>query len=264
MVEPLPTRFLAPEYRAYRPEYPAKLFEELQLRLKPFHLNEPRSLLDLGCGSGQSAESFLRHFPSVRSVTLVDPDPGMIHESRARFSPSSLTFEYKCSKAEAADLGVDHYDRAIVGSAFHWMSAEKVIEKISSHVKGFIFVFEYQFPRAINRADLNDWIRKKFNTEWKAPAQRPRGSFRELLFPLDRALKRTPFSSPEWKMPLTFESFMGQVFSQSRYLHSEAELTANDVRDRRHRIEVELKGVWGDAETLDFDFYLDGALYIIE
>lgn len=264
MKNPPPSRFEADAYRKHRPLYPDALFQELKKRLSSLGKDYPISIVDLGCGSGQSFESFCKSFPSVLRATLVDPDTAMLEECRSHFRDSPLVVTTLESKAEEATFSDHETDGVLIGSALHWMRSETVIEKIRTAMKkdGFIFVFEYQFPRTHQNSALNDWIRKKFNSEWRAPGQSPRGSFRDLLAPFDRAFSRLLFQVPNWETELNQEDFLGQLFSQSRYLHSESTLNASEVTERRREIQKSISEIWGTSDHLRFDFYLDAALYI--
>lgn len=265
MKTPLPTRFIAHEYRDFRPDYPIELFQELKRRLKSLRLPDPTSLLDLGCGAGQSAYGFLAAFPPLESITLVDSNLEMLEECKKIFQSSSKSLEYIESKAENLDSLGKTFDAVSIGSAFHWMDAEALAENVKQflHPKSFIFVFEYQFPRSIENLALNDWVKRRFNTEWKAPHQRPRGSFRDLLKPLEAKFQAVHFQAPPWRMKLDLKTFGSQIFSQSRYLHSEANLREDhEIQKRRDSILSEIAALWGNEALLDFNFYLDAEVFI--
>jgi hypothetical protein len=139
---------------------------------------------------------------------------------------------------------------------------------------GKLLIFEYQFPKAIapEAAPLNEWVRRQFNEKWRAPGQRPRGKFSELLEPFASAshLKR---NHPEKTLPcpmnlkLSATDFSGLLFSQSRTQHFEASLTsAEEVHAHRKEVTERVKALWptprtGETSALSFDFKLHFASF---
>lgn len=217
-------KFEADRYLRSRPLYPAAIYESLVK-----NLSSRGTFLDLGCGTGQSTLSFASLGLADRGIAI-DRDPEMIRTARAAARPNALKdfpIDYQVAPAESLPLEDQSVDVVLVGSAIHWFEIEGAKREIENVLKpgGSLFVYEYQFPKAEAAPELNEFIRRKFNTEWKAPTQVPRGTLADLVAPFTRdstRWKNGEESRPVWNELLTLESFLGNLFSQSRYLHAEA------------------------------------------
>jgi ubiquinone/menaquinone biosynthesis C-methylase UbiE len=102
-------------YRRYRPRYPQTLIEWLknECALSPRHI-----LADIGSGTGQMTELFLKHGNFVYSI---EPNSDMRRvaeqELRAYSDLASLD-----ATAEATTLPDQSVDMITVGNAFHWFN----------------------------------------------------------------------------------------------------------------------------------------------
>lgn len=215
-------RFLADRYREFRPRYPRAIFARLEREIA----NEAmRHFLDLACGAGQSTRSFLE-LGLGRSGTAIDRDPAMVREARANLAADFPDVEIREGAAEAIPLPDASVELVLVGSAIHWFELDRAAAEIArvSRPGGILFVFEYQFPKCLDSPELAEVVRRRFNLEWKAPVQKPRGTLADLLAPFHRDPRWTfrGESRPEWIESLSLEAFLGHLFSQSRYLHAEA------------------------------------------
>ncbi len=206
-------------YRA-RPFYPAYVFAPL------FKTNSnPGSVLDLGCGTGQSIRSYrdaLKDSGTDSSdLFAVDPDEKML--AQAKSATNNIT--YLVGSAESIPLPNSSVDTLLIGSAIHWFILDRALEEIARVLRptGHLFVFEYQFPKCIEDPGLHDFIKRKFNLEWKAPVQKPRGNLSEITscFRDSKKFRSIQEDRPVWKEKLGLEEFLGHLFSQSRYLHAE-------------------------------------------
>jgi SAM-dependent methyltransferase len=218
-------RFLANRYRESRPNYPRPVFELIERTLEK---DASRRFLDLACGAGQSTRSFLA-LDRMREGVAMDRDPAMLHEARETLAADFPGIEFREGAAEAIPLPDASVDVVLVGSAIHWFDLDRAGPEIARVCRpgGILFVFEYQFPKCLDSPELAEIVRRRFNLEWKAPVQTPRGTLAELLAPFRRDPRWTFLgdSRPEWIETLSCEGFLGHLFSQSRYLHAEAAAT---------------------------------------
>lgn len=214
-------KFQADFYSKYRPFYPPILFKPLQ-DLNP----APGAFLDLGCGAGQSLASFLSYLATqgIESPSGygVDPDVNMLSMARQRCP----TIEFKQGSAEAIPLPDTCVDTVIVGSAFHWFDRVPMASETARVLRpgGRLFIFEYQFPKCLDEPELFQRVKRRFNLEWKAPVQTPRGSLADLteVFRGSSQWRLLNEDRPIWQEHLDLDGFLGHLFSQSRYLHAEA------------------------------------------
>jgi ubiquinone/menaquinone biosynthesis C-methylase UbiE len=213
-------RFNADLYREFRPLYPASVFRALE---EVVGSTNP-VFLDLGCGAGQSTRSFLNLRKANRGFA-VDPDPAMLDTAHADLAKDFPNVRTLLGQAEAIPLPDAAVDLVLVGSAIHWFDLTRARPEIERVLRpgGHLYVFEYQFPKCVDSAELAEVVRRRFNLEWKAPRQTPRGTLSDLLAPFRNSRVWTPFAEarPEWTESLTVEGFLGHLVSQSRYRHAE-------------------------------------------
>jgi len=213
-------KFKADRYRDFRPLYPRGMFRGLApvLRKNPL-------FLDLGCGAGQSTRSFLELGWAPEGFA-VDPDPAMIAAARADLASDFPRVRFLEGCAEKIPLAEGSVDLVLIGSAIHWFDLSRARAEIERVLKpsGILFVFEYQFPKSLDDPELAERVRRRFNLEWKAPIQKPRGRLTDLLVPFRQAggWRNLPEERVEWAEVLSLDAFLGHLFSQSRYLHAEA------------------------------------------
>jgi SAM-dependent methyltransferase len=261
------SKFDPESYLRSRIEYPKALFSPLAsfVCLNP----GPLRVIDLGAGTGLAARSFLNFYPYLESVTLIDPDPAML--AAAKVLNSKEKYEFSTLVLSGEDFVVPRpADLILVGSAWHWMNTQGTIEAIRRALRpgGVLFVFEYQFPKAREEgagAQINEWIRRAFNSFWKESDQKPRGSLDELLqgfhdhaeFGFRGEVRLVQ------EFALTLPELFGVILSQSRYLAYERKFDPAQVPEIRSRVFHELHQVWGQNESLFFSYRFHGVRFQI-
>jgi hypothetical protein len=101
-------------------------------------------------------------------------------------------------------------------------------------------------------------VRRQFNLLWKAPGQRPRGDFREVVSPLGEGWRRLDEGRVPMRLALGAREVQGLILSQSRYLHYERALPDPAVERSRVARELERHLV---GESPEWDFALKRALF---
>lgn len=259
------SRFDPDFYLRYRPFYPAETFSGLAERLRSRGLGEPYQVVDLGCGTGHSIVSLFRSgvFGS-QTVNFVgiDPDPEMLERARILTEKEGMGHvDLRLGIGEGTGLDDSSADVISVGSAFHWMDPAAARREFLRVLKpqGVVRIFEYQFPKAANLPELNEWIRREFNLRWKAPEQKPRGRLRQLAeaFVQGSDLRILAEARPKMELELSAEDLTGLVLSQSRVLHYEETLDGDLARVRfravtRDKLEDLMRG----EPSARFDFKL--------
>lgn len=109
-------------YRS-RPEYPDTLLDLLVGLIT----DEPRAVLDVGCGPGNLARSLL---PYVARVDAVDISPGMIALGKTLSGGDDPRLHWFVGKAEEAPL---HPPYALItaGASLHWMDWEVALPRFA-------------------------------------------------------------------------------------------------------------------------------------
>ncbi len=252
MDSPNYTQFDVSNYLAIRPEYPASTFAELK-RLLPKRPVHALNVLDLGAGTGLSGGSFQKSFPEAK-LTAVDPVASMLERN-----PCAQKI---LAPAHDTGLRAQSFDLILIGSALHWLDIEATVNESVRLLTpgGILWIFEYQFPRAVSHPTLNAWIKEQFNSRWKAPDQKPRGSLKTLCEPFARHPKLTPIplqNRVEMIRCLTPETLTQEILSQSRVLHYLNTLNQFERMEFEKEILSTLKNLFpADKTHLDFDYYL--------
>ena len=248
-------------YLQFRPFYPASTFIGLDQSLRDQGFTPPFQVADLGCGTGHSTVSLLQAGLPVH-VTGIDPDPAMVAAAQKlvqEFTDPAHT-QWKIGSAENIPLAAESIDAIIVGSAFHWMNAQRSASEFDRVLKpqGILRLFEYQFPKALTHPSLNDWIKKQFNEKWRAPGQIPRGSFKKIteIFRGNSPWILRAEKQPQMILRLTPEQLIGLILSQSRVYHYEKTLAADEQRAFRLDLQNEILREMSRTPELEFDFKL--------
>lgn len=239
-MRPNEPKFVADAYLSGRPFYPKNIFRLLDRQL-PKCFSSDFHFLDLACGAGQSLFSFLEHYQNRSETPLqgiaVDSDPLMLEKARLTYLDRFPTITFTLANAESMPIPDASVDLILIASAVHWFHREQAFSEIERVLKprGLLFIYEYQFPKCVEVAEVHEQTKRRFNQEWKAPRQVPRGNLSQLTgsLAIDPGWKNCGFDRPEWKETLTLDVFLGHLFSQSRYLHAESEVAnVHEYRDQ--------------------------------
>src|SRR5215213_2953896 len=134
-MQPKP-QHLAPEYGAqfqdpaivaayhYRPPYPPETFAILAGLVR----DEPRAVLDLGCGTGDVARPLA---PLVARLDAVDISPAMIAKGRTLPGGDHPHLRWLTGRAEDAPLDPP-YALVTAGESIHWMDWAVVLPRLHS------------------------------------------------------------------------------------------------------------------------------------
>lgn len=243
-------------YRMHRPLYPEATFSRLVAELAD--QPAPR-IVDIGCGTGHSTRSLLASIPRAR-ITGIEPDAAMLQA--ARYGLPEV--EFREGSGEHSGLADAFTDAVSIGSALHWMQPDATHCEIVRILRanGLFLAYEYQFPKALELTELNDWIRRGFNERWRAPIQVPRGSFREITStfrhsPRFELLEERPVPM---RSLLSAEALTGLLLSQSRVVHYERGIPQTERDPFRRDLLAQIRGMMGDLPA-QFDFRLSTALF---
>ncbi len=135
---------VAKDYKKYRGSYNTALYLKLFSVIK--NKKETISVLDLGCGVGNSTEpifAIANKHKIPLSIIGCDPDIAMLEEARRSAKKQKLPIEYVKGSAEKLPFKKEQFDIVISGAAFHWFAIPKAIKQIRRVIKpnGMYFVF---------------------------------------------------------------------------------------------------------------------------
>ncbi len=104
------------------PPYPAEVFEVLNSLIR----DEPRIVLDMGCGTGDVARPLA---PLVERVEAVDQSAAMIEIGKAREGGDRANIRWVCESAEEFPFDT-RYSLIVAGASLHWMDWHKVLPRM--------------------------------------------------------------------------------------------------------------------------------------
>ena len=111
-------------------------------------LAAPKTVIDLGCGPGNSTENLLNRFPEA-DILGVDSSEDMLESAREKYKGTSLHFE---QMNISPDMTVDkRYDVVFSNACLQWIpDHEKLIPKVFDMVNdGESWQFSCPFPTGL-------------------------------------------------------------------------------------------------------------------
>ena len=143
-------RSVADAYVNY-PPYAAEVFEVLECLIQ----DEPRIVLDVGCGTGEVARPLAAH---VERVDAVDQSAAMIEIGLSREGGDLPNIRWVCRSAE--DFAYDtRYSLVVAGASLHWMDWYKVLPRMAGALsdRGYLAIVG---GRGMDATPWNDELSK--------------------------------------------------------------------------------------------------------
>jgi ubiquinone/menaquinone biosynthesis C-methylase UbiE len=115
--------FVSGKYDAARDQYDERLL--VQPIRSAFDLRQPRTVCEIGAGSGAFTEILIRALPSLERLCVVEPDPMGIELHRKRFADRSVPeISYYARYAENTGLSPHSVDCIAMAQCFHWLDID--------------------------------------------------------------------------------------------------------------------------------------------
>jgi ubiquinone/menaquinone biosynthesis C-methylase UbiE len=188
----------------------------------------------------------------------------MLEVARDHFQHDSRVISVQCAPSELIPHSAGSFDLVLIGSAWHWMRQMETVSEIDRILVpgGGVYIFEYQFPRAVGMPDLNEWIRVQFNTLWKPATQVPRGSLLKLtaIFRNHSDFSQVDSMAMSDQRIHDATELMGVIVSQSRYQHFEQALPADARMGKRLELQHALQQRMSN-QGCDFSYPYEGYLF---
>ncbi len=237
---------VAKDYKRYRGSYTSSLYEALfSLMLKK---QDQVSILDLGCGVGNSTEPLLKTAKKFKIKTTIigcDPDQEMLKEARKSAKQNMLPVAYVQGSAEKLPFEKESFDVIISGAAFHWFATAKAMKEIQRVLRknGMYFVFWTQNIKS-NKPTIGDEIYKKY--KFKGIPQK----LRDPKFVKDLFLKAGFLKVKIMKIPYTEKKTLGETIGLIKTNSGYAVLSSADKKKFIQEIEKEYKKALGNKQNL--------------
>lgn len=95
------------------------------------------SILDIGCGTGNTSQEFLKKYPSAK-ITLCDISPKMLEVAAQKICDNSIAKKV-CCDAEYYDFR-EHYDLAVSNLSIQWFSN---IQRFTTSIQNYCDIFAF-------------------------------------------------------------------------------------------------------------------------
>ncbi len=140
---------IADRYDRVRPDYPAALLEDLLA-------DDPREVLDVGCGTGKAARLFAARGVAVLGVEV---DPRMAEVARGH------GIEVETTPIESWSAAGRQFDLVISAQAWHWVEPVAGLAKVAEVLRaGRLFAPFWNF------AELDPAVREEFDAVYRVLA----------------------------------------------------------------------------------------------
>ena len=108
----------------FRPAYSQEVYDTLLGLMR----DQPRALLDAGCGPGKITLGMLDHLDRIDAI---DPSQEMLKVARSSPKGGDPRIRWMCTRAEDAELR-GPYGLIVAGASIHWMDLDRVLPKFGA------------------------------------------------------------------------------------------------------------------------------------
>lgn len=210
----------AGDYAAYRPTYPASLFEWLAQE------SPGRTLAwDCACGNGQAAVSLAAYFERVYAT---DASPEQIREAAAH-----PRVEYAVAGAEHSGLPDGSVDLLTVAQAYHWFDHDAFHTEAVRVLRpgGVMAVWAYSLAQIDDRVDdvMFELFDERLAGYWPPERTYVDNGYRDLELPFAQLESPSFEMTAEWTLTVLL-SYLGTWSSVRRYITSNGIDPVEDLR----------------------------------
>ena len=224
---------IAAAYAAFRPTYPAALFEHIA-RASPRHARA----LDCGTGNGQAAHGLAAHF---RRVLATDLSPGQLRQA----APHARVC-YAAMRAERTALPNRCMDCVTVAQALHWLPLAEFYAEARRVLNPGGILAVWCYGRVELRAELNPPLQAFSDAVapyWPRERSMVDRGYRDVPFPF----KELPALSIRLEQDWTLAALLGYAGTWSAVARFRAATGTDPVA----RLRAELARRWGDPGALE-------------
>ncbi len=233
---------VASDYAAFRPQYPAELFEWLA-SVCPRH----GVAWDCACGSGQASRSLASHFDRV-----VGTDASSTQVAAAK---AIATTGFVVAASEQAPLADNTVDMVAVAAALHWFVGEPFFAEVRRVVRpgGVLAAWSYGMPNVdsddVERV-VNRFINGLLGPYWPPEIRMVLDGYASIDLPFEELGAPAFELQVEWPLG-RFLGFARTWSAVGRYVEERGE-------DPVEKLAGELEELWGNSDDpLPVSYQLD-------
>lgn len=221
---------LAAQYAAFRPTYPAALFDYLAA-LCP----RRERAWDCACGNGQATLALAEHFESVTGTDA--------SEQQVAAAAAHPKVTYRCATAEHSGLPSGCFDLVTVAQALHWFDLDGFYREVRRVLRpeGIIAAWTYGIVH-VEGDGLDSLVQQYYHDVvgpyWPAERRLVEEGYRQLSFPFDE-LRNPPFEMEErWSL--------ARLLGYTRTWSATKRYVDRNSEDPVVALESRLLSLWGD------------------
>ncbi len=225
---------LAGRYAAFRPTYPAALFDYLAQSCR-----ERQSAWDCACGTGQATVALAERF---EAVIATDASPQQLAAA-----PPHVKVTYRVARAEESGIESKSVDLVTVAQALHWFDLDPFYSEVQRVLKpsGVLAVWTYG-PMHVE-GDEVDALMQEFYQDivgpyWPPERRLVEAGYRDLAFPFEE------LSPPSFSMEERWER--DRLLGYLRTWSATARYVDDKGNDPVVALEERLRAVWADAHSV--------------
>jgi SAM-dependent methyltransferase len=224
---------LAAGYAAFRPSYPAELFD-LLASLAPSR----RCAWDVGAGSGQATVALAERFERVVATDL--------SAEQLRRAPRRPNVEWHVAPAEEAPMiGSSSVDLVTVAQALHWFDHSRFYAEVRRVAvpNGVIAAWTYAAARMEGDvgAVIHRYMYQDVGAYWPPERRYVDTEYRDIPFPFERLPTPALSLENEWTLDQV-AGYLRTMSATGRYVESRGV-------DPVAPVEAELRQLWGPSAT---------------
>jgi ubiquinone/menaquinone biosynthesis C-methylase UbiE len=221
---------VASQYAAFRPRYPAALYQWLAATAPG-----RECVWDCACGSGQASLDLAAHF---RTVIATDLSAGQLAQA-----PAHERISYRVAQAEQSGLEDASCDVVTVAQALHWFDRPRFYAEAHRVLRpdGLLAVWCYgnaTIPAAAGNALFQDFYGKTVGPYWPSERHLVEQGYRTLAFPAPECAVPELTLQHEW----TLDELLGYASSWS----ATARYIAARGADPMPQLRAAMLPHWGD------------------
>jgi ubiquinone/menaquinone biosynthesis C-methylase UbiE len=236
----------ARQYAAFRPVYPAALYEFIFSLVK-----EKNTAWDCATGNGQVAKVLAGHFKEVCATD--------ISQQQLNNAFQATNIDYSLASAEKTTFPDNFFDLITVGQALHWFDFDKFFAEVKrvGKVGGVLAIWGYNLLQIEPELDtiIHDFYKNIVGSYWESERKHVDDKYQSISFPFDEIQLPDFQISISWTLD-DLANYLTTWSSVQKFIRQQG---ANPV----DVLKTKLAEIWHENEKKQFSFPLFGRIGMI-